>query len=181
MTINQQVVVTGPQTVAQAEALIASGETAKFAVVDTAANLAVAPTSVFSQAISIEATTDLTAAQAVRVRSQIAQSQNSSIYDGTAVVDSAIKVNVTDTASMLANNASGLAIADKVTATTAATVAEAKAIVNANTFVAGVPLFTASYTVEDTATALDAADIGSVSFTTTSGSVPVAQHKMAAA
>ncbi len=174
-TLSQQVVVTGPQTVAQAQALIASGETAKFTLVDTAANLALAPKAVFAKAVSVEATTDATAAQAVQIASVIASlaSTNASLYTGSAFVDAGIKVNVTDTASMLANNVTGLAIADKVTATTAATVDEAKAIVNANAFVAGVPLFTASYTVEDTATALNAADFGSLTVTTVLNSTAV--------
>jgi hypothetical protein len=155
--LTKQVIVTGVQSVAQADALIASGVTAKFAVVDTAENIALASASVFAKAVSIEATTDATAAQAVKIASGIANSANTSIYASGAAVDVAIKVSVTDTASMLANNVSGLAIADKVTATTAATVDEANAIAGANTVVAGVPLFAASYAVVDTASTLVAA------------------------
>jgi len=152
-TLTQQVIVSGPQSVAMAEALLASGSTAKFTLVDTAANLALAPKAVFANAVSVEATTDATAAQAVQIASVIASlaSTNASLYTGSVFVDAGIKVNVTDTASMLANNVSGLAIADKVTATTAATTAEAKAIWAANT---GGTLFTASYAVVDSASAL---------------------------
>lgn len=154
-TLTQQVIVSGPQSVAMAEALLASGSTAKFTLVDTAANLALAPKAVFAKAVSVEATTDATAAQAVQIASVIASlaSTNTSLYTGSAFVDAGIKVNVTDTASMLANNVSGLAIADKVTATTVATVAEANAIWAANT--AGT-LFTASYAVVDSANTIDA-------------------------
>jgi hypothetical protein len=146
--LTTQVIVTGDQTVASAAALIASGVTAKFALVDTAANLALAPSAVFAKAVSVQALGDATAAQAVQIAGVIAGSANSSIFANSVVVDAAVKVSVTDTASMLANNVSGLAIADKVTATTAATVAEANAIVTANT---GGTLFTASYAVADSA------------------------------
>lgn len=167
-TLTQQVIVSGDQTVASAAALIASGVTAKFTLVDTAANLALAPQSVFAKAITVEATTDFTAAQAAQVEAVITNSSNASLYTGSAFVDTAIKkFNVTDTASMLANNVSGLAIADKVTATTAATVAEANAISGANT---GGTLFAASYAVQDSAANLA---VGQVAVATTASSTTV--------
>jgi Ca2+-binding RTX toxin-like protein len=161
-TLTQSVIVPGVQSVAQAQALIADGVTAKFALVDTAANLALAPASVFAGAASVEATTDATAAQAVQINAVIIGSSNTSIDAGSTPVDAAVRVNVTDTASMLANSVGGLAIADSVTATTTATIAEARTIAAANT---GGTLFTASYQIVDSAAAL----ANSIVVTTTSG------------
>lgn len=144
-TLTQQVIVQGAQTVAEGVALIAAGVTASFALKDTAANLALAPVAVFNKAVSIEATTVATAAQAAEIAAI------DTAATGFTATATNLKYSVSDTASMLANYSSGLANATTVTATTNATVAEAAAI---RTAAAGGVTTTAVYAVNDTVAAV---------------------------
>jgi hypothetical protein len=123
--LTKQVIVTGAQTVAQADALIASGSTAKFALADTAANLALASVNVYDSAVSITATTVATAAQAQAIAAIEAAATSFTITTAN------YKLDVTDTAEQLATRTTGLGNATTVTATTSATLAEANAIATA--------------------------------------------------
>lgn len=112
--------------VAGAIDILASGLTVEYNLVDTAANLALASTIVFDSAANITASTVATAAQAASIDTTI-DSSTFTVSATNTVFD------VTDTASMLANYAGGLAHATNITANTAATIDEADAIFGADT------------------------------------------------
>jgi Ca2+-binding RTX toxin-like protein len=132
-----------PVTVAEALASLAVAPTVNFDLRDTAANLALAPVVVYNKSLTVTATTAATAAEAT----QINKALDVSTFAYTAAK---VTINVTDTASNLANYyvESDAAIEfDTVTATTAATAAEAIAIKALNS--------AAVYAIRDTAANLD--------------------------
>lgn len=132
-----------PVSVAEALASLAVAPTVSFDLRDTAANLALAPLSVYNKALTITATTAANAAEATQI--------NKAIDDSTfTYLASKVTVNVTDTASNLANyyvEQAGAMDFDVVTATTAATAAEAIKIKALNS--------AAVYAIRDTAANLD--------------------------
>ena len=125
-TLGVAVTSDAPVTVAKAAELLALGLTTTYELADTAANLALAPVAVFNAASSVTASTAATAAQAVAIDGIIDASNS-----GTRATDlgiSTVTMSVSDTASNLANYTGGLYFADTITATGAATAAQAKAI-----------------------------------------------------
>lgn len=135
----------GDVTAAEVMAAAGTGAILTYNLVDTAANLALAPVVAFNEAGSVEATTAATAAEAAAISTSLTVSNGIRATDLDAAT---ITLNVSDTASMLANNGGGLALADTVTATTAATYAEAAAIFQAKP--------TANYAIADSAATLAA-------------------------
>ncbi len=81
----------GGATVAQATAALASGLTVSYALVDSAANLALAPVSVFDSATSVTVSGTATAAQANAILDSLAESESDFDEDNVTlnVVDSA--------------------------------------------------------------------------------------------
>ena len=174
-------VLNAPVTVSEALASLAVASTVSYDLRDSAASLARAPLSVYNKALTITATTAATAAEATQI--------NKAIDDSTFVyVASKVTVNVTDTASNLANYYVEQAAAmdfDVVTATTAATAAEAIAIKALNS--------AAVYAIRDTAanlntnraasaldtatsiTVSDAADVAQVAAINTASDVDLSQ------
>ena len=84
-------------SVAQAAASLALVSNVSYNLSDTAANLALAPTAIFNRAISISATTDATAAQATAINTTLTAAS------GFTYAPSVVTINVTDTASNIAN------------------------------------------------------------------------------
>lgn len=84
-------------SVAQAAASLALVSNVSYNLSDTAANLALAPTAIFNRAISISATTDATAAQATAINTTLTAAS------GFTYAANRVTINVTDTASNIAN------------------------------------------------------------------------------
>lgn len=130
----------GAVTVAQAKAALAVAPTVTFALSDTAANLALAPVAVFNNSSTIAATTAATAAQATAINAILTAAT------GFAYAANKVTVNVTDTASNIANyyvEATAGDDFDAVTSSGSSTAAEAIAAYALNA--------TAAYSVVDTA------------------------------
>jgi len=115
-------------TVAEALVALASNSGVSYNLSDTAANLANASEAVYNNAIAVTATTTATAVQATSIHALITASDatTAAANDFSAAL---VTLNVSDTASNLANNyTAGAIAADTVTATDAASAAEAAAI-----------------------------------------------------
>lgn len=134
----------GDATVAEAQAALSSGLTVSYRLVDTAANLALAPLSAYNAATGVTATDAANVAQAKAIQDSLLAS---SVMFGTANV----VLNVIDTASNISNYLFDPIDADTVVSTDGATLtvsqAAALAALNAN----------ATFKIHDTPAALAAA------------------------
>ena len=130
-------------TVAQAATSLAAVSNVTYNLSDTAANLALAPAAIFNKALSISATTDATAAQATSINAILTAAT------GFSYAANKVTINVTDTASNVANYYSEATAGDDfdvVTSSNNATAKEAIAAYSKNA--------SAVYMIVDTASAL---------------------------
>ena len=130
------------------QALTLGASSISYQLEDTAANLADAPLAVYKKASKLTVTTVASATDAENIDSLIDTSANGALTAAT------IKLDVADAASRLSIDKTGLALADSVTATTVATVAEAINIYTANN--------KAVYEISDTSALLDAQKVNNI-------------------
>lgn len=132
-TISGVTATLGNATVAQAAAALASGLTVSYALVDTAANLALAPTAVFRSAAAVTVSGEATAAQASAIQTSVALANAN---DASPITAGTLTLNVRDSASNVSNYLDDAIDADTIAAVgnQALTVAQATrlAAVNAN-------------------------------------------------
>ena len=125
----------GTASVAQAESALASGLTVSYALVDTAANLALANVAAFTSATTVTVSDNATAAQATAIQSSIAAA-NAITAPADDITEPQLTLNVRDTASNVTNYLGDAIDADTVAAAPdqALTVAQANALaaLNAN-------------------------------------------------
>ena len=143
----------GNATVAQAAAALASGLTVSYTLVDSAANLALAPTSVFVSATAVTVSGEANAAQATAIQASIVASNAITTVD---IAAPTLTLNVRDTASNVSNYLVDTIDADTVAAVgdAALTVAQAIALASLNP--------NATFQVVDTPANLAAAASGSL-------------------
>ena len=161
----------GTASVAQAGAALASGLTVSYALVDTAANLALANVNVFTSATNVTVSDDATAAQATAIQASIAAA-NVITANADDITAAALTLNVRDTASNVSNYLDDAIDADAVAAAgnQALTVAQATtlAALNAN----------ATFQIVDTPANLTNAAVGTLnraSAISATGALTVAQ------
>jgi hypothetical protein len=103
----------GNATVAQAAAALASGLTVSYSLVDTAANLALAPTNVFRSAAAVTVSGEATAAQASAIQTSIGAANTN---DTSPITAGTLTLNVRDNASNVSNYLGDAIDADTVAA-----------------------------------------------------------------
>lgn len=125
----------GTATVAEAQSALASGLSVSYALVDTAANLALANVAVFTSATNVTVSDDATAAQATAIQASIGAA-NVITANADDITDAALTLNVRDTASNVSNYLGDAIDADTVVAAAGAALtvnqALALAALNAN-------------------------------------------------
>jgi hypothetical protein len=105
----------GTASVAQAESALASGLTVSYALVDTAANLALANVAAFTSATTVTVSDNATAAQATAIQSSIAAA-NAITAPADDITAAELTLNVRDTASNVTNYLGDVIDADTVAA-----------------------------------------------------------------
>jgi hypothetical protein len=161
----------GTATVAEAQSALASGLSVSYALVDTAANLALASVAVFTSATNVSVSDNATAAQATAIQASIAAA-NVITANADDITAAALTLNVRDSASNVSNYLDDAIDADTVAAAgnQALTVAQATtlAALNAN----------ATFQIVDTPANLANAAVGTLnraSAISATGALTVAQ------
>lgn len=179
-TISGATATLGDATVAQAASALASGLTVSYTLVDTAANLALAPTAVFTSASAVTISGEATAAQATAIQTSIAAANGITVA-ADDITAASLTLNVVDTASNVSNYLDDAIDADTVTTAggQALTVAQATAlaalnanatfqIVDAPTNLAGAPVGTLNRASQISATGpLTVAQVVAINVSTT--------------
>jgi hypothetical protein len=170
-TISGVTAVLGNATVAEAQSALSSGLTVSYTLVDTAANLALAPVAVFDSATAVTVTGAATAAQASAIQGNLAAAN--ATLPGVTFDAAKLTMTVSDSASNVANYLTDTIDADGVTVTggETLTVAQAAALYALNN--------AATYKISDTpanlAAAGNTAAMNSAAEITATGALTVAQ------